>query len=90
MNIYALRDRKLGQVVSIQSGVNHLVYFRYLDDYLHRAPEGDMMKDHPGDFEVLCVGEFNRDTGQVFAEGPQFLITLDQLSSMGESDGSRA
>lgn len=80
MFIYALFDMKAGEfgqpMVSQNDGTAARV--------LRGLPQGSIPMEHPGDFNLVCIGEMDMETGSVTPTQPRIIASLEVL--IGGSD----
>lgn len=65
MQLFAIFDRKLKEYGhAIQAERNASAFLRGITDGIKRS-EGSLLHSHPEDFDIMCMGEFNKETGEI-------------------------
>jgi len=72
--LFAIFDRKMKQYQQqVVAEVNALAYLRNLADGVKQA-EGSLISLHPEDFDVMSLGELDRETGVITPAIPPRLV----------------
>lgn len=78
MNLYCLRDRKVGYLAPVLADSEELA-MRDVQSALRRGT-GTLIDTHPEDFSLCCVGSFNQDLGVITPlDGPEFICEVTEL-----------
>jgi len=81
MYLYGIFDRKLKEYSpQLMMERNDFGIMRGVADGLKAAPSS-LMAIHPEDFDLMKVGEFNRETGEIVAQVPVLVENLQALVS---------
>jgi len=79
MLVYCLLDRKL-----LQFGQGHLVVERN-DEAIRRSVvdavrgSSSLIEKHPEDFDLMCVGEFDQESGALVGALPRLVANVGDL-----------
>jgi len=82
LKLYTIRDVRTSahnRPIALQ---NRAVLERSLLDAL-QDPSSNLSQ-HPEDYQLFCVGEFDQDTGDIIACPPEFLFNLQDLIKESE------
>ncbi len=73
-SLYCVRDSAMAAVHAPFMAPSDGVAMRSFRDECTRKREGNMMAEHPEDFELYCVGEYEEDTGVLIPSEPRMLL----------------
>jgi len=76
MRVYTLYDRKVREYGNLVLGQNDQAILRALRDGIR--PDSTMGK-YPEDFDLVCVGEFDPETGALEGFGAQTITNVRAL-----------
>lgn len=76
--IYSLFDRKVREYGQLVLGSNDATIIRGLVESLSRTGKNTVEK-YPEDFDLMCVGEFNCETGELGPVLPRLVDNVDNL-----------
>lgn len=65
---YAVKDLAQNAFGNLMLMPSHGVAIRSFSDEVNRKAEENQMYQHPGDFELWFIGEFNNETGHMETE----------------------
>lgn len=77
MRVYSIFDRKLREYGQLVLAKNDEVIRRMALDSV-RGSGGDI-EQHPEDYDLYHVGDFDRDTGRLDVSDPRLVVTLQEL-----------
>lgn len=84
MRVYTLYDRKVKEYGNLVLGPNNNAILRALKDGMR--PDTTMGK-YPEDFDLVCVGEFDPETGQLEGFGADLIINVRELLEEEPTNG---
>jgi len=85
VNVYALFDRKLKEYQQLFYGRNDNAVMRGIADGVKSQP-GTLMHSHPEDFDMVQVGEFDPETGELARVSLRLVVNLGSLLIEAQRD----
>lgn len=79
MRMYSLFDRKMREYGAIVLGSNDESIVRALREML--GSSASTMAKYPGDFDLMCLGVFDPETGVIGAEIPRLVVNVEDISN---------
>lgn len=89
VRVYSMFDRKLRQYGQLMLERNHYAIQRTMVDGLQASPDSLIAK-HPEDFDLVCFGEFNEESGVMSVGAPELVINLGELVAGGMKEPALA
>lgn len=64
LKLFAIKDKAQGFLAVFQEK-NEMMALRNVDQVVNNTPGESMLKNHPQDFTLYCLGTFDTDTGTI-------------------------
>lgn len=79
MKIFSMLDKKMGEYGALVLANNDEVVIRGLSEHLVGERGNSTLVKHPEDFDLMCVGQFDVETGRIVAWDPKFVCNVSSL-----------
>lgn len=87
MNIYSIKDTKLGSMGRLMESPNLPVIIRDLKEVVNQ--DGTTLNKNPEDYQLFQVGEWDEKSGEITPMSPKFMINIIDIMNIVNSDKTK-